>query len=113
MSISNLIESSFAAWSLYTGPSDLKPLTPDSTWILGKWGNFEPNEKLTASSIKKDIDSRIALLVLAFTKYCENTTALNKHFVIPEFFFRCKAGPYPLVEIKEEDELFGQCTLQF
>lgn len=107
---SSLTDSSFAAWSIYTGPSHLKTLFDNSNWILGKWGSFEEGEKLTPENIKSDIDSRIALIILAFTKYCENTVAAQKHFVIPEFFFRCKSGPYPLVEIKEQDDPFGQCT---
>lgn len=67
---SSLTDSSFAAWSIYTGPSHLKPLFDDSNWILGKWGDFEQGEKLTPENIKNDIDSRIALIILAFTKYC-------------------------------------------
>ncbi len=38
---SNLTSSSFAAWSLYTGPSHLKPLFDNTNWILGKWGDFK------------------------------------------------------------------------
>ncbi len=43
----------------------------------------------------KDIDARVEAILGAFTAYCKGTKAANKHFVIPEFFFRCREGPYP------------------
>jgi len=29
--------SSFAAWSIYTGPKNIKPIIPDSNWVIGQW----------------------------------------------------------------------------
>jgi hypothetical protein len=89
----------FTSWSVYTGPSNLKNIIPDPNcpWVVGQWDGV--NNDTSATEIKKDIDQRIAAVLNNFQKILPLYKTYNRHFVIPEFFFRCKQGPYPYVKI--------------
>lgn len=93
----------FAAWSLYTGPSNLRTVINDKNcpWVVGQWTGL--NNDTSSEEIKKDIDGRISLLIEAFKKTLPLYKTSNRHFVIPEFFFHCKQGPYPNIKVD------GQC----
>lgn len=88
----------FTAWSLYTGPSNLKSIIndPNCPWVVGTWDGI--NNNTTAQEIKKDIDERINMLLYVFNKTLPMYKTYNRLFVIPEFFFHCKQGPYPYVK---------------
>lgn len=102
-------KNNFTAWSLYTGPSNLKPVIPDQNcpWVFGEWSGININT--SSKGIKKDIDKRIELLIETF-KYAYfndknknlNDESEDRHFIIPEFFFRCKQGPYPNVKVDNQ-----------
>lgn len=92
----------YAAWSLYTGPSNLSPVIddPDCPWVVGQWTgvNCDTNPK----EIQKDIDQRISLLIRTLQKFlgsCKSCKTRTRNFVIPEFFFHCKQGPYPNIKV--------------
>ncbi len=89
----------FTAWSLYTGPSYLKTILndPDCPWVVGQWDGI--NADTSAAEIKKDLDQRIQLVVNGFQKAMASYKTYNRHFVIPEFFFHCKQGPYPNIKV--------------
>lgn len=89
----------FTAWSIYTGPTLLKPIIddPNCPWVVGRWD--ASNTDMSAAQIKKDIDSRIAAVVTQLQAVIPTYTTYNRHFAIPEFFFRCKQGPYPYLKI--------------
>ena len=89
----------FVAWSLYTGPSFLTPIIndPDCSWVTGQWKGV--NTSCSKEEIKKDIDRRIDLLIDALKKAIPLYKSKYRCFVIPEFFFRSRQGPYPNVKI--------------
>lgn len=66
-------KSSFAAWSIYTGPSNLKQIVPRSSWVIGQWNAI--NATSDASEIQKDIDERIKIVIEVFKQYCSLSTA--------------------------------------
>ncbi|MCP4680184.1 MAG: hypothetical protein GY854_32755 [Deltaproteobacteria bacterium] len=88
----------YVAWALHTGPKQPTPLWEDSRWITGEWdGKEDP---------KEDIDARVDCLIQSFKTARESvseqsTFGLN-YFVIPEFYFHYKRGPYPEIEINGE-----------
>ena len=87
----------FAAWSLYTGPSELKPfINSDYPWVTGKWTGL--NKTFDVDAFKDDINYRIDVLITA-AKRATETLNNNLCFVVPEFYFRCKEGPYPNIRI--------------
>lgn len=90
----------FTAWSIYTGPKNLKSIIndPACSWIVGEWDGI--NSDCSALEIQKDIDARINLITDAFTKALKYYKATDKYFVIPEFFFRSKQGPYPFIKLE-------------
>lgn len=94
-------QSEFAAWSLYTGPSKLRPVIndPNCPWVVGQWTGS--NNGTSPDEVKNDIEARISLLKAVFLKtlplYKDKT--LERYFVIPEFYFHCKQGPYPNIKI--------------
>lgn len=89
----------FAAWSLYTGPSNLRTVINDTScpWVVGQWTGL--NSDTSCQEIKKDIEGRITLLIESFKRILPSYKTYNRHFVIPEFFFHCKQGPYPNIKI--------------
>lgn len=111
----------YIGWSIYTGyatktKSD-SPLSKDLNY-LGEWTGI--NQNSSPAEIKKDIDARIDVLMKAFevaVQHYQTGNPLieeiypnrkdvikafsNKYFVVPEFFFRCKEGPYPDVKIEK------------
>lgn len=89
----------FTAWSLYTGPSYLKSIIndPNCPWVVGQWDGA--NNGTSAKEIKKDIDQRIQLVINGFKQAMVSYKTYNRHFVIPEFFFHCKQGPYPNIKV--------------
>jgi hypothetical protein len=89
----------FTALSVYTGPTLLKPIisNPDCPWIVGRWD--AANNDMSAAEIKKDIDQRIAFALNVFQSVLPLYKTYNRHFAIPEFFFRCKQGPYPYLKV--------------
>ncbi|MCI5224162.1 MAG: hypothetical protein D3924_16200 [Candidatus Electrothrix sp. AR4] len=56
-------EIEYAAWSLYTGPSNLSPVIddPNCPWVVGQWTGV--NEDTTPQQIQADIDQRISLVI--------------------------------------------------
>ena len=102
MSTLSLSDSTYAAWALYTGPANVAPLWKDSVWITGTWTGL--NEDLSRKAIQADIDSRVRCLVEAFriARGCLHDAQKSRGlhvFIAPEFFFHCKQGPYPNVQI--------------
>ena len=97
-----MIQADYAAWSLYTGPSNLKNIIdhPDCSWIVGQWDGVNANTSI--EEVKKDIDYRIDVILNAFKKMLPRFKTNDRHFVIPEFFFRCKQGPYPYIKVDED-----------
>lgn len=89
----------YAALSLYTGVSGLKPVIddPNCSWVLGQWNGI--NKDSSAQEIKKDIDSRLELIIDTFKLTIPKFKTWSRHFVIPEFFFHCAEGPYPYVKV--------------
>ncbi len=89
-------EQDFVAWSLYTGPGNLGSILPnDWSRVVGDWSGLNTNT--LADQIKKDIDLRIELLLEVFSQAQKEFITSDRHFVVPEFFFRCNEGPYPEV----------------
>lgn len=90
----------FAAWSVYTGPSGLNPVIndPDCPWIVGTWD--AANANVSPVEIQKDIDVRINAVLDTIQRSLKPYQCQDRCFVIPEFFFRCKQGPYPLVKLE-------------
>ena len=99
-------QSEFIALSLYTGPENVKNVIsePDCPWILGTWNGIQTD---TESQIKQDIDERINFILTSFNEAFPYYTSTNRYFVIPEFFFHCKQGPYPNISIN------GQSILEY
>lgn len=96
----------FVAWSLYTGPSNSKQITyKNRYWVTGNWSAI--NKYPTRNQIKRDIEERIELLVMAFRKARKEFKTPDRHFVVPEFFFRCKQGPYPNILLRLDKELLS------
>ena len=91
----------FTAWSIYTGPSYLQNIYEGSSWVVGKWDAI--NNDTSAAEIKADIDARIDSVINAFQKALPCYKTYNRFFIIPEFFFRCKQGPYPYLKVDGED----------
>jgi hypothetical protein len=91
-------EFEFTAWSIYTGPSNLYSIYDGSSWVVGEWNAI--NDDCSVEEIKKDIDKRIECIVSAFGNALSNYKAKTRFFIIPEFFFRCKQGPYPYLKIE-------------
>ena len=89
----------FTSWSVYTGPSYLKTIIPDENcpWIVGQWDAINNDAK--EGEIKNDIDARIDMVINNLQKVIPLYKTYNRHFVIPEFFFRCKQGPYPYLKV--------------
>lgn len=102
----------FTAWSLYTGPSYLKTIIndPDCPWVVGQWDGV--NADTSAAEIKKDLDQRIQLVVNGFKQAQGSYKTYNRHFVIPEFFFHCKQGPYPNIKVDGQLYPFDYITTQ-
>ncbi|MCG8576918.1 MAG: hypothetical protein MI810_18700 [Flavobacteriales bacterium] len=101
-----MVQADFTSWSIYTGPSNLKTIidNPDCSWIVGTWDGLNANT--SKEEIKKDIDYRISIVIDAFQKMLPQMTTYNRHFVIPEFFFRCVEGPYPNIKVDGQDYPF-------
>ncbi len=95
-------EIEYAAWSLYTGPSSLSPVIddPNCPWVVGKWAGV--NGDTTRQQIKADIDQRISLVIEAFQKVLLSYKTNVRNFVLPEFFFHCKEGPYPNIKVDSQ-----------
>lgn len=95
-------QSEFAAWSLYTGPSKLRPVIndPNCPWVVGQWTGS--NSGTSPDEIKKDIERRISLLKDTFLETLPLYKAFERYFVIPEFYFHCKQGPYPNIKIDDK-----------
>lgn len=96
------MDSIYVAWSLYTGPANVEPLWKNSRWIAGEWNG--QNDDTTEAEIRKDIDARIECIKKAFiftrSQLSDDQKASGVHyFVIPEFYFHCKQGPYPNIKI--------------
>jgi hypothetical protein len=92
-----MADNNYVAWALYTGPAKLKPLWENSRWVTGEWTGVN-------TGIKDDIDARIGCIIDAFMFARKKLSDKQKvsatnYFVIPEFFFRCKQGPYPNIKI--------------
>ena len=104
----------YVSWSVYTGYSTEGS---EGNTYLGQWSGS--NKDSSPAEIKKDIDARIDILMHAFKKAlvnvnnenplletsnpsnCELLKAMSiKYFVVPEFYFHCKEGPYPDVKIE-------------
>lgn len=102
----------FTAWSLYTGPSYLKNIIndPNCPWVVGQWDGVNANT--SAAEIKKDLDQRIQLVVGGFKEALKSWKTYNRHFVIPEFFFHCKQGPYPNIKVDGQLYPFDYIILQ-
>jgi len=102
----------FTSWSLYTGPSYLKTIIPDENcpWVVGQWDGI--NNETSAGDIKKDIDKRIEIILNSFKQIIPLYKTYNRHFVIPEFFFRCKQGPYPYLKIDGQNYPLEYIRLQ-
>ncbi|MFA7092623.1 MAG: hypothetical protein WC149_12330 [Arcobacteraceae bacterium] len=95
-------ESEFMAWSIYTGPSNLHTVINDDNcpWVVGQWTGI--NKNTSKEEIKQDLDARIAYILRSFQKIIPLYKTYNRHFVLPEFFFHCKEGPYPNIKIDEQ-----------
>lgn len=94
-------QSEFVAWSLYTGPSNLQSIFEGSSWVMGQWDAI--NNDTSAPEIKMDIDRRIDIVIETFQQTLNHYKTYNRFFIIPEFFFRCKQGPYPNVKVDDVD----------
>lgn len=122
----------YIGWSLYTGyaskgwanqedAKDYVYYASKGLCYIGSWTGINANS--SANEIKKDIDARIDVLMAAFEKAMQKFDNENpllekahptgrdalealssKYFMVPEFFFRCKEGPYPLVRIKRDKD---------
>lgn len=92
----------YSAWSLYTGPSQLKSIihNPSCSWVVGQWNGI--NTDTSKEEIKKDIDYRIKIVLDSLKQIIPQFKTYNRHFVIPEFFFHCVEGPYPDIKIDGE-----------
>ena len=92
----------YSAWSIYTGPSQLKSIIndPSCSWIVGQWDGINTNT--SKEEIKKDIDYRIKIIIDSLTQLIPKFKTYNRHFVIPEFFFHCVEGPYPNKKVDGE-----------
>jgi hypothetical protein len=92
----------FTAWSIYTGPSFSSPIINDERcpWIVGTWDAV--NADTSISEIKKDIDQRIEVILEELKRSILRYVRNDRYFVIPEFFFRCKQGPYPYLKLDGE-----------
>ena len=100
-----MVKADFTAWSLYTGPSQCKNLFDDgsSPWVVGQWDGI--NAVTVKEEVRKDIELRIAVIINAFKNALPQFKTRDRHFVIPEFFFHSKQGPYPYVKIKVDDKI--------
>ncbi|MDY6855856.1 MAG: hypothetical protein SWO11_14340 [Thermodesulfobacteriota bacterium] len=89
----------YVAWSLYTGPSNLRNVISDSNcpWIVGQWTGV--NDDILPQHIQDDIELRISLLIKTFQNILPSYKTHVRNFIIPEFFFRCKQGPYPNIKV--------------
>lgn len=96
----------FTAWSVYTGPSYLKTIIPDDNcpWVVGLWDGA--NKDMSPKEIQNDIDLRIEAIIKTLQRVIPLYKTYNRHFVIPEFFFRCKQGPYPFVKVDGQNYPF-------
>ena len=99
-----MVRADFTAWSLYTGPSDVKSIfdDPNCSWVVGQWDGINKNTK--KKEVKKDIDYRIDVILNAFNEMLPRFKTNDCHFVIPEFFFHCKEGPYPYIKVDDKDK---------
>ncbi len=93
------VKNTYIAWSLYTGSSNATGLWDNSRWITGQWNG--------ADDIKIDIDLRIDAIIRSFRLARESLSKRQKtsatgYFVIPEFYFHCKHGPYANIQIEGE-----------
>jgi len=97
----------YTAWALYTGPNQPTPLWENSRWIAGQWDGYESIVDGTVDGLKKDIDARIDCLIESFKACREKITnrggTVTNYFVVPEFYFHCKYGPYPRIEISSNN----------
>ena len=107
-----MVQADFAAWSLYTGPSYVKNIInhPHCSWIVGQWDGI--NGDTTKEAVKIDIDHRISAIREAFRKMLPDFKTPNRHFVIPEFFFHCKQGPYPSIKVDDKNYPFEYIVLR-
>ena len=101
-----MTQADFTAWSIYTGPSQCKNLFADgsSPWVVGQWDGI--NTDTSEVELKKDLDYRINVILHAFNEMLPRFKTNDRHFVIPEFFFRCKQGPYPYRKVDGENYPF-------
>jgi hypothetical protein len=92
----------YSAWSVYTGPSQLKTIINDTSysWIVSQWDGINANS--SKEEIKKDIDYRIEIIVDNLKQIIPHFNTHYRHFVIPEFFFHCVEGPYPNLKVDNE-----------
>ncbi len=95
-------DDAYAAWALYTGPAKVTPLWTNSRWIAGEWNGG--NRDTTAAQIKNDIDARLGCIMKTFAMTRAAIPDARKeagrnYFVIPEFFFHSRQGPYPYLKI--------------
>lgn len=116
MRATGAVNDNYVAWALYTGPAYATPLWRNSRWITGEWNGL--NMKSTADDIMFDIEWRITAIkrTLAQAREAitdERKTSARNYFVIPEFFFHCKQGPYPYLALNGEQPFEYICsTLQ-
>lgn len=103
------IHQDFIAWSLYTGPALSPPQLPFSDtsnnigWVCGTWngGNgVAASQEEYKEEIKKDLEARIKLIIEVFKQSIPLYKTRDRHFVMPEFFFRCTHGPYPHLPLR-------------
>jgi len=91
------MNNTYTAWALFTGPELPTPLWKNSRWITGQWNGIE--------ELKTDIDARIDRLIESFKKCRKQISgsggSLTNYFVVPEFYFHCTYGPYPMIEIED------------
>ncbi len=99
----------YTAWALHTGPTKPIHLWKGSLcpWVAGAWNGKD--------SIKDDIDERVDLIaeniqrahkiVQEARKATEESDSGVNYFVVPEFYFHCKHGPYPAKRIGPGNEL--------
>jgi hypothetical protein len=101
----------YSAWSLYTGPSELKTIIndPSCSWVVGQWDGINANS--SKEEIKKDIDYRIQIIIDNLKQIIPQFKTYNRHFVIPEFFFHCVEGPYPNIKVDGENYPFEYIVL--
>lgn len=98
----------YTAWALYTGPNQPTPLWENSRWIAGQWdGKKGEDGQSKKDIIKQDIDARINCLIKSFKNCREKITnrgvTVTNYFVVPEFYFHCKYGPYPRIKISRNN----------